>query len=54
MSGLHALSYSEFRVLTRGHCRFMADKIMPLTEAVEGYRLFNEMKAQKVVFDAQK
>jgi len=30
----------------------MADKIMPLSEAVEGYALFNQMKVQKVVFDA--
>jgi hypothetical protein len=34
--------------------RFMADKIMPLTEALEGYELFNTMKVQKVVFEAQK
>ncbi|KAF2728645.1 GroES-like protein [Polyplosphaeria fusca] len=33
---------------------FMADKIMPLSEAVEGYDLFDQMKVQKVVFDAQK
>ena len=33
---------------------FMADKIMPLTQAVEGYDLFDKMKAQKVVFEAQK
>ncbi|KAF1999799.1 GroES-like protein [Amniculicola lignicola CBS 123094] len=33
---------------------FMADKIMPLTEAVEGYDLFDQMKVQKVVFEAQK
>ena len=32
----------------------MADKIMPLTEAVEGYEIFDKMKAQKVIFDAQK
>lgn len=30
--------------------RFMFDKIMPLSDAVEGYKLFDEMKAQKVVF----
>jgi hypothetical protein len=30
--------------------RFMADKIMPLDEAVEGYGLFDQMKVQKVVF----
>ncbi|KAJ1335253.1 alcohol dehydrogenase [Microdochium nivale] len=29
---------------------FMYEKIMPLTEAVEGYALFNEMKVQKVIF----
>lgn len=34
--------------------RFMAEKIMPLTEAVEGYDLFDKMKVQKVVFEAQK
>jgi hypothetical protein len=33
--------------------RFMADKIMPLSEAVEGYDLFDKMKVQKVVFEAQ-
>jgi hypothetical protein len=29
----------------------MADKIMPLSEALEGYELFNTMKVQKVVFE---
>ncbi|KAH6661137.1 alcohol dehydrogenase GroES-like domain-containing protein [Truncatella angustata] len=29
---------------------FMFDKIMPLSEAVEGYELFNDMKVQKVIF----
>ncbi|KAH8880748.1 dehydrogenase-like protein [Thozetella sp. PMI_491] len=29
---------------------FMFDKIMPLSEAVEGYEIFDAMKAQKVVF----
>ncbi len=33
---------------------FMADKVMPLSEAIEGYELFNSMKVQKVVFEAQK
>jgi len=33
---------------------FMADKIMPLSDAVEGYELFDKMKVQKVVFEAQK
>ena len=32
----------------------MADKIMPLTQALEGYELFNTMKVQKVVFEGQK
>ncbi|KAA8912774.1 alcohol dehydrogenase [Sphaerosporella brunnea] len=31
---------------------FMADKIMPLTQAVEGYDLFDQMKVQKVIFRA--
>jgi len=31
---------------------FMFDKIMPLSDAVEGYELFDSMKAQKVVFEA--
>ena len=34
--------------------RFMADKIMPLTQAEEGYELFDKMKVQKVIFEAQK
>ena len=28
---------------------FMFDKIIPLTEAPEGYKLFDEMKVQKVI-----
>ncbi|KAI4177161.1 MAG: hypothetical protein LQ343_000643 [Gyalolechia ehrenbergii] len=32
---------------------FMSDKIMPLSEAIEGYDLFDKMKVQKVVFAAQ-
>jgi hypothetical protein len=32
----------------------MADKIMPMSEALDGYTLFNDMKAQKVIFEAQK
>lgn len=31
---------------------FMTDKIMPLSQAVEAYELFNAMKVQKVVFIA--
>ncbi|KAI4205307.1 MAG: hypothetical protein LQ346_001455 [Caloplaca aetnensis] len=33
---------------------FMSEKIMPLSEAVEGYDLFDKMKVQKVIFEAQK
>ncbi|MCJ1365122.1 hypothetical protein MMC16_004242 [Acarospora aff. strigata] len=33
---------------------FMSDKIMPLSQAEEGYDLFDKMKVQKVVFEAQK
>ena len=40
------------KMLIRG--RFMADKIMPLSDAVEGYDIFDKMKVQKVVFEAQK
>ena len=32
----------------------MADKIMPLSQAEEGYELFDSMKVQKVVFEADK
>jgi len=31
---------------------FMFDKIMPLSDGVEGYEIFDKMKAQKVVFNA--
>ena len=30
--------------------RFMFDKILPLSEALEGYEIFDKMQAQKVVF----
>ncbi|RAK75625.1 alcohol dehydrogenase family protein [Aspergillus fijiensis CBS 313.89] len=33
---------------------FMADKIMPLSQAVEAYELFNAMKVQKVIFEVDK
>jgi hypothetical protein len=32
--------------------RFMFEKVMPLTDAVEGYDLFDKMKVQKVLFEA--
>lgn len=28
----------------------MLDKTMPLSEAVQGYDLFDKMKAQKIIF----
>lgn len=30
--------------------RFMADKVMPLQSAAEGYELFDSMQVQKVIF----
>lgn len=36
------------------HPRFMTDKIMPLSQAVEAYDIFNAMKVQKVIFEADK
>ncbi|KAF9885752.1 hypothetical protein FE257_012637 [Aspergillus nanangensis] len=33
---------------------FMAEKIMPLSQAVEAYDIFNAMKVQKVIFEADK
>jgi len=32
----------------------MFDKVMPLSDAVEGYDIFDKMQAQKVVFEAKK
>jgi hypothetical protein len=32
----------------------MFEKIMPLSEAVEAYDIFNKMEVQKVVFEAKK
>jgi hypothetical protein len=32
----------------------MTERVMPLSQAVEGYDLFDSMKALKVVFDAQR
>ena len=33
---------------------FMIDKVMPMSQAVEGYEIFNTMKAHKVIFEPQK
>ena len=30
---------------------FMTDKIMPLSQAIEGYDIFNSMKVHKVIFE---
>lgn len=38
----------------QGELDFMWGKVMPLSEAVEGYEVFDKMQAQKVVFDARK
>jgi hypothetical protein len=32
----------------------MTETIMPLSKAVEGYELFDNMKTHKVIFEAQK
>ncbi|EPE35688.1 GroES-like protein [Glarea lozoyensis ATCC 20868] len=32
---------------------FMTEKIMPMSQAVEGYEIFNSMKVQKVIFEAE-
>lgn len=40
-----------FRQRTTLICtRFMFDKILPLSEALEGYEIFDKMQVQKVVF----
>lgn len=56
----HLLGYA-FDLLTREigmnggaysdtYYRFMADKIMSITEAEEAYDIFNKMQVQKVIF----
>jgi len=32
----------------------MTQNIMPLSKAVEAYDLFNSMKVQKIIFEAEK
>jgi hypothetical protein len=32
----------------------MTETVMPLSKAVEGYELFDAMKAHKVIFEADK
>lgn len=31
----------------------MTDKIMPMSQAVEGYDIFNKMQVQKVIFEPE-
>lgn len=33
---------------------FMTETIMPLSKAVEGYRMFDTMEVTKVIFEADK
>ncbi|KAI8630450.1 GroES-like protein [Xylariaceae sp. FL1651] len=33
---------------------FLTETVMPLSEAAEGYKIFDEMQVQKVIFDAEK
>ena len=33
---------------------FMEEKVMPLSDAVHGYELFEKRAVQKVIFDAQR
>lgn len=39
-------------MLANSHNSFLTEKIMPLSQAVEAYELFNGMKVQKVIFIA--
>jgi hypothetical protein len=41
----------ELNMLT--WCSFMTDKIMPMSQAVEGYDIFNKMQVQKVIFEPE-
>ena len=45
-----SLDLLSVKTMLMPNARFMADKIMPLKDAVEGYEIFDNMKAQKVVF----
>ncbi|RJE27582.1 alcohol dehydrogenase [Aspergillus sclerotialis] len=51
-----SVSEKALAVLKKNQSRlgFMTDKIMPLSQAVEGYEIFNAMKVQKVIFEADK
>ncbi|VUC27746.1 unnamed protein product [Clonostachys rosea] len=49
---VRAVFPEALEVLARNHQKlsFMFDKLMPLTQAVEAYDLFDKMKVQKVIF----
>ncbi|KAK2070606.1 hypothetical protein P8C59_005086 [Phyllachora maydis] len=49
---VHSVFSELLQVLekTQDQLGFMFDKIMPLTEAAEGYDLFDKMKVQQVIF----
>ncbi|GAQ39122.1 alcohol dehydrogenase [Aspergillus niger] len=53
---VRSVSEEALEVLKKNQHRlgFMADKIMPLSQAVEAYEIFNAMKVQKVIFEADK
>ncbi|OJJ56783.1 hypothetical protein ASPSYDRAFT_47055 [Aspergillus sydowii CBS 593.65] len=53
---VRSVSDAALEVLKRNQhlLGFMADHIMPLSQAVEAYDLFNAMKVQKVIFEAAK
>ncbi|PYH95532.1 alcohol dehydrogenase [Aspergillus ellipticus CBS 707.79] len=53
---VRSVSEAALQVLKKNQHRlgFMADKIMPLSQAVEAYDIFNAMKVQKVIFEADK
>jgi len=48
---LESVNYPHLAYQKTNQPSFMLDKIMPLSDAVEGYELFDKMLAQKVVFE---
>jgi hypothetical protein len=46
-------AYNKNLRVQMGRCpvRSIFEKVMPLSEALEGYDLFDKMKVQKVVFE---
>ncbi|KAL4808904.1 alcohol dehydrogenase [Aspergillus unguis] len=53
---VRSVSDAALEVLKRNQhlLGFMAEHVMPLSQAVEAYELFNAMKVQKVIFEAGK